>query len=264
MSLNKTILYMVILFVGYGLILFIPIGNIQIPIPVIYETAEIFWTQISLVTLLDIFITPPFMIIMFYYVHKSIITQPKSSPEPSQHKKDILRFVFFGAAIILVSGIVIHASANVLNGILGNPVPPSDPLQAAIYFFDEVLGHKLIHCAIMTFLIGLMVVQYWHRSDPQLAKYDIAGLYVWPFAIGGVYAIAAIEGQAGFDLMVISIVLIIIIAYYVKFKGLNLKENLFTQYVLEFLIAIVIVALIWGLITGFIPGYPFFKQPSTL
>jgi ABC-type sugar transport system permease subunit len=77
-----------------------------------------------------------------------------------------------------------------------------------------------------------------------------------------VYALALIEGQAGFDFLVISLVLIVIILYCVKFKGFKLKNNVFTYFILIYLISTVISMIVYGVITGFKPGYPFFYQLS--
>ncbi|NVM29382.1 MAG: hypothetical protein HWN65_11130 [Candidatus Helarchaeota archaeon] len=263
MKIDKVVLYVIILFVGYGAILFLPRG--YVPIPVAYETGELLWSSISLATLLDLVLASPFLIIMFYYVHKAITVQTSpETPKPSQRKKDIIRFLFFGAAIVMVAGIVMHAIANDIYRLLGIPkdTAPSGNLQVAVYWFDEVLGHKLIHFGIIAFIIGLMVVQYWHRMDSQYTKFQTAGLYFWAVAIGGIYMLATIEGQAGFDVMVISIALIAIILYYMRFKGLKLKENVFTHFVLIFLISMVLTAILYGVIFGLESGYPFFPQPT--
>jgi len=260
----KWMLYLIIFFAGYTAILEIP-SSWPIAIPVVLEDATIVSFELPLVTLLDIIITSPFAMIMFYYIHKSLITQPVSGDvKPSEMKKNILRGLLFGACISFIVGVIMHAVGNVLDGFEGNPVHPVGNLQIAIYFFDEVLGHKLIHAGIIAFLIGCMVLQFWHRNDEQLSKIDIFGVYFWPSAIGVGYMLALVEGQAAFDLLVVSIVLILVILYYIKFKGLKLIENRFTHFVLIFLIAIVVSTIVYGVITGFVPGYPFFQQPSRL
>lgn len=257
-------LYLIIFFAGYVAILEIP-GSGEISIPVVLENATIVSFNIPLVTLLDIIITSPFAMIMFYYIHKSVITQPESGGlKPSETKKNIIRGLIFGACITFIAGVIMHAVANVLDGFEGNPVPPVGNLQIAIYFFDEVLGHKLIHTGIIAFLIGCMVLQFWHRSEEQFSKFDIFGIYFWPSAIGVGYMLALVEGQAAFDILVVSLTLIAVILYYMKFKGLKLNENRFTHFVFIFLIAIVVSTIVYGVITGFVPGYPFFYQPSRL
>jgi hypothetical protein len=260
LNFNKIITYTIILFLGYGVIQFVPTGGIQLSIPVIYETSEILWFNVPLSMLIDLICAPPFIIIMFYYIHKAITEQPETS-QPSMKKKDIIKFLLFAAGVVVVAGIIMHAVANQLNGILGNPYPGYD-LVIAIYYFDEVLGHKLIHFGIVAFLIGGMITQYWHQKDSQLSRLDLFGLYFWPSAIGIVYALALVEGQAGFDFLVISVVLIVIILYCVKFKGFKLKNNVFTYFILIYLISTVISMIVYGCITGFKPGYPFFYQLS--
>jgi len=264
LKLIKWMLYLIIFFAGYTVILEIP-SSFTIAIPVALETTAIVWFEIPLVTLLDIIIISPFAMIMFYYIHKSLLIQPVSSDiKPSEMKKNIIRGLFFGACISFIAGVIMHAVANMLDGILGNPVPPSGDLQIAIYFFDEVLGHKLIHAGIIAFLIGCMILQFWHRNDEYLSKLDIFGIYFWPSAIGVGYMLALVEGQAAFDILVTSLVLIAIILYYIGFKGLKLSENRLTHFVLILLIAFVISTIIYGIVTGFLPGYPFFQQPSRL
>ena len=263
MKIDKVVLYVVILFIGYGAILFLPRGSV--PISVVYEEAELLSGIISLAALLDLVLTSPFLIIMFYYVHKAITEQEGAeTSKPSQRKKDIIRFLFYGAAVVLVAGIVMHAVGNDLYELAGKPHPPVETVDIMIYWFDEVLGHKLIHFGLMAFMIGLMVVQYWHRVDPQYTKFQTVGLYFWAVVIGAVYIVATIEGQAGFDIMVLAIVLIAIILYYMKFKGLKIKENVFTHFFLIFLISMVLTAILYGIITGFKPGYPFFHQLSEI
>jgi len=265
MKFNKIILYLIILFTGYGAILFIPVGKINIAIPVIYESSEILWTTLPLSMLLDILITPPFVLIMIYYIYKAITEQPLfNKAEPSQRQRDIIRILLYGAAIVFVAGVIMHAVCNQLNGILGNPKPPTSAFEITVYFFDEVLGHKLIHFALITFFIGLMFVQYWHRKKPELGRWEELGLYFWASIAGTIYAISAIEGQAGFDMLVISVCLCMIILYCLKFKGLNLRENIFTYFILVFLIALAVTTIIYGMIIGFKLGYPFFYQPSEL
>lgn len=265
MKIDKVILYVVILFLGYGAILFLPRGSIAIPVA--YEEGYVIWSSISLSAFLDIILTSPFLIIMFYFIHKAITEQKGAeNSNPSQGKKDIIKFLFFGAAIMLVAGCIMHAVANELNGILGNPHPPSGALEILVYWFDEVLGHKLIHFGVMAFMIGLMVVQNWHRVDKQYTKIETIGLYFWAVVIGIIYMVATIEGQAGFDIMVIAIVLIAIILFCMIFKGLKLKENVLTHFILIFLISIVLTAIIYGIIFFplMAPGYPFFPQPPFL
>jgi len=261
LNFNKIITYSIILFLGYGIIQFVPTGGIELSIPVIYESSEIFWFNVPLSMVIDLIFAPPFIIIMFYYIHKAITEQPLTS-QPSMKKKDIIKFLLFAAGVVLVAGVIMHAVANEMNGILGNPKPPTTALQIAVYYFDEVLGHKLIHFGIAAFLIGGIITQYWHQKDPQLSRFELFGLYFWPSGIGIVYALALIEGQAGFDFLVISVVLIAIILYYIKFKGLILKDNIFTYFVLIYLISTVISIVLYGVITGFKPGYPFFYQLS--
>ena len=260
MEYNKTIVYTCILYIGYGLLLFLPAGNVQIP--VVYEDTSIYWTSISLGTLIDLSIAPIFMFCILYLIRKAIIEQPiPESSEPSQRKKDIIKFLLFGAGIVLIIGITMHAVANLFNGILNNPVPPTEPLHIAIYWFDEVLGHKLIHFGLYGVLIGLMILQYWHRKEINLSKPAKVGLYFWAAAIGAVYSLAGAEGQAAFDILVISIILSVVILYYVRFKGLKLKENPLTHFMLVFSVSIIITLIVYGIIAGFVPGYPFFLQP---
>ncbi len=265
MKLIKSIVYTIIFFAGYAAILEIPIGSITIAIPCVLETTEIAWFEISLATLLDIIITPPFAMIMFYFIYKSLISQPTpNEAKPSEIKKNTIKMLLYGACITFIVGVIMHAVANGLNGIAGNIVPPPDELQIAIYYFDEVLGHKLIHAGIIAFLIGGMVIQFWHRTNLQLSKVDLFGVYFWPSAIGAGYMLTLVEGQAAFDVLVISLILIAVILYYIKFRGLKLEENIFTHFVLVLLIAIVVSTIVFGLITGFKPGYPFFYQLNEL
>lgn len=257
--------YLIIFFAGYAAILELPIGNITIAIPCVLETTEIAWFEISLGTMLDIIITSPFAMIMFYLIYKSLIIQPTpNEAKPSEIKKNSIKVLLYGACITFIVGVIMHAVANGLNGIAGNHVPPPDELQTAIYYFDEVLGHKLIHAGIIAFLIGGMALQFWHRNDLQLSKVDLFGVYFWPSAIGVGYMLTLVEGQAAFDILVTSIILIAVILFYIKFKGLKLNENVFTHFVLVFLIAIVVSTIVFGLITGFKPGYPFFYQLNEL
>ena len=264
MRFNKIIVYTIFLFLGYGFIQFVPTGGLSIPIPVVYETTEILWFNLSLPTFLDMVFAPIITIVFFYYIHKAIQRYPEAEDsKPSQRQKDIMKVVFYCAALTLVAGILLHATMNFLNGLISGDIS-SDPLYIAIYYFDELLGHKLVHIGIYGFLIGLMVVQFWHRGDPELSYYDKVGIYLWPTAIGGVYAITVIEGQAGFDFWILSLVLIGVIVYYIKFKGLKLRENLFIHIVLVLSIAFVISTIVYAGITGLKPGYPFFFQPSEL
>ncbi len=263
MKINKIVIYTIILFIGYGLIQFIPMGGIKISIPVIHESSNFYSFDLPLSTLLDILLAPPFLIIMFYYIYKAITTNPLAdNSNPNERKGNFIKFLLFGSGVVLVSGIIMHGVANYLNGLVTTDL--GDPLYVAIYWFDEVVGHKLIHLGIFAFLIGCFVIQFWHRIDSEFSKFDWILFPFFPSAIGIVYSISAIEGQAGFDLWVISIISIIVILYVVKFRGLKLRENIFTYFVLIFFISLVISTIVYGFITGFVPGYPFFKQPSTL
>ncbi|MHA1263960.1 MAG: hypothetical protein ACTSRS_01895 [Candidatus Helarchaeota archaeon] len=266
MKFNKIVNYTIILFLGYGIIQFLPrFVHFSIPIPVALETGTITWFNLPFSTFLDIVASSPFMIYMFYFIQRAITQE--AGPQyikPSEKKRRFIRVLLYGSAIVLVIGIVMHAVANQLNGILGNPVPPSTNFEIAIYWFDEVLGHKLIHFAIYAFFIGCFVLQYWHRREANLTKFGIAGMYFWAAAIGVIYSFAALEGQAGFDLMIFSIVLIGIILYYVRFKGLKLKENIFTYFALIFFVSLTITTIVYAIVflDQLVAGYPFFPQPT--
>ncbi|NVM53968.1 MAG: hypothetical protein HWN66_09735 [Candidatus Helarchaeota archaeon] len=266
MKVDKTLLYVFIFFVGYGIIQFIPTGGLSIPIPVPFGEAPpnygIGWFNLSLSTFLDIVLAPPFMLIMFYFIHKAITEQTSlTNSKSSERKRELINHVLIWSGVVLIAGIIMHAVANWINGILGNPLPPGTPLEIAVYWFDEVLGHKLIHFAITGFLIGCMVLQYWHQRDPELSQIEVIGFYFWASIIGVIYTLAAAEGQAAFDLLIICSIVVIIILYYIKFKGLKLKENILTHFVLIFFSAIIITAIVYGSISGWLPGYPFIKQP---
>lgn len=266
MKLNKTVTYAVLMFIGYGIIQFLPaLMQFNIPIPVAIELGTIEWFNLPFSTFLDLSFAPPFMILMFYLIYKAITEKPgpeKSSP--TQRQRDIIKVLLYGAGIVLVAGIVMHAVANQLNGMLGNPVPPVEPWEIAIYWFDEVLGHKLIHFAVYTFLIGCFLLQYWHRRDAEMNRFDMVSMYFWASAIGVIYSFAALEGQAGFDLLIFSSILIGVIFYYIKFRGLNLKENIITYFALIFFISLTLTTIIYAIISIdlLVPGYPFFPQPT--
>jgi len=207
-------------------------------------------------------IAPPFLLIMFYFVYKAVTEQNTSETTgPSEKKRKLVNNVLIWSGVVLVAGIITHAVANQLNGILGNPVPPTDPFEIAVYWFDEVLGHKLIHIGLFAFLIGCMVFQFWNRKDPQLSFIQVFGLYFWAAAIGVVWCFAAAEGQAAFDFMVISFIVILIILFYMKFRGLKLKENPLTHFVLIFMVSLIITGVAYGFYSGWLPGYPFLQQP---
>ncbi|MHA1275731.1 MAG: hypothetical protein ACTSQI_02475 [Candidatus Helarchaeota archaeon] len=260
MEFNKVLAYTIFLYLGYGLLLYLPEGSVAIP--VVIETTEIFWANIPLVTLIDLFITPIYMIFMLHMIRKAIIEHPMTeNSKPIRRKKDLVKILFYYASILLVTGVVMHAVANVLNGVLGDPVPPSGNLQILIYLFDEVLGHKLIHIGLYGFIVGLMILQFWHRYDPELKIYTKISLYVWPALIGCIYSLAGAEGQAAFDIIIISSVLIGSILVSMVKKGLKLRENVFIHFILVFSISIIVTLIIYGCLTGFLPGYPFFLQP---
>ena len=266
MKINKTLVYTFILFVGYGLIQYIPTGGLSIPIPVPFGELPpdygMNWFNLPLSVFLDMVIAPPFILIMFYFIHKSITASPISEKSaPGEKTRNLINHVLIWSGVVLVAGIIMHAVANWINGVLGNPVPPTQPIEIAVYWFDEVLGHKLIHFAVFAFLIGCVVLQFWHRKDSELPIIQVIGIYFWASAIGVVWCLAAAEGQAAFDLMVISGIIIPISLYYMKFRGLKLKENPFTHFVLVFMAAIIITGLVYGFMTGWLPGYPFLQQP---
>jgi hypothetical protein len=260
MEINKVLAYSTLLYLGYAFLLYVPTGSVSIP--VVIETTEILWTNISIVTLIDLFAVPIYMIFMFNMI-RSAITEHAfvEDSEPSQRKQDLVKILFQYATIILLTGITMHAVANVLNGFLSNPVPPSTDLQIAIYWFDEVLGHKLIHIGLYMFIVDLMILQFWHRYDPNLKFYTKVVQYCYPILIGVFYSLAGAEGQAAFELIVISAALIGVILVYMKFKGLKLRENVFIHFVLVLSITIIITLIVYGFISGFLPGYPFFLQP---
>ncbi len=262
MQINKAIAFTIIFFLGYGIINFIPTFGISLAIPVVTETTEVFWFNLPLSTFLDLVISPPFTIIVFYLIQKAIKQDPiANDPNPSQLKRKIIKFLLYSAGVVLVVGITMHAVANVLNGMLGDPVPPSSNLEIAIYWFDEVLGHKVIHCAISAFWVGCIVLQYWHRKEMKVPLYQLAGRYFWAIAIGAVIALAAAEGQAAFDLMIINIVFIAILLFLFLSKKLKLRENPLSYFLLIYFCSMVITVIIYGFISGWLPGYPFLLQP---
>ena len=266
MKINKIIAYLVIMFIGYGLLQFIPTGGLSIPIPVPFGEVPpnygVWWFNLPLSMFLDMVIAPPFMLIMFYFIYKAVTAQQSSeNTEPSEKKRKLINNVLIWSGVLLVAGIIMHAVANRLNGILNNPVPPINPIDIAVYWFDEVLGHKLIHFGVFAFLIGCMVFQFWHRRDPKLSKVQVVGLYFWAATIGAVWCFAAAEGQTAFDVMVINIIVIPIILFCMKFRGLKLKENPLTHFVLIFMVSIIITGVTYGILSGWLPGYPFLQQP---
>ncbi len=260
MEINKVLAYSTLLYLGYAFLLYVPTGAVSIP--VVIETTEILWTSISIVTLIDLFAVPIYLIFMLNMIRGAISEHGFAEDSaPSQRKQDLVKILFHYATIILVTGISMHAVANVLNGFLSNPVPPGNSLEVAIYWFDEVLGHKLIHIGLYMFIVGLMIIQYWRRYDPNLKFYTVVVQYCYPILIGVFYSLAGAEGQAAFELLVISAALIGVILVYMKFKGLKLRENVFIHFVLILSITIIVTLIVYGFVTGFVPGYPFFLQP---
>ncbi len=133
------------------------------------------------------------------------------------------------------------------------------------YFFDEVLGHKILYASMMLILVCLYIFQYWHPLDLEKKETNYLNttlLFIYGLIYGIALAFSFMEGQSAFEYLFICLILLVSTLIQV----LRIKEK-FTIKIKKYPYSIFFIAINAGVILVlllYVPqignSYPFFPQ----
>lgn len=219
---------------------------------------------------------------MFYLIFREILAQPPET-ERTKRTQILVEIIFMVFIFIFVGGLGMHYVANELHVYTSlfslvlpytpftiDPLTFTNNLNYLVYFFDEVLGHKLIFLGIFGFIVMGTILQTKHKYQRIFTRRDyfIYGFLGLLFGLG--MGVSTVEGQAAFETIIFSASIIIIMLILLATKkvrlaetnGKTVKSTPFYPFSLLFFVGIVIAIIGCALYFGTMPAYPFFIQPS--
>lgn len=238
----------------------------------VQEQNSIYTLNLHYSTLFEFLIPVLFIPLSIYFICREISKNKNKDDNRSIKKprnRDIVKLLIIGALLIMFVGLGIHYVGDAIDTQLQwTPEDIDGTLNTfpklIAYFFDEVLGHKILYLGMMGILTGLFIHQ---RQNPVTDEKLTTNfnLILFPL-LGGLYGIALafsfMEGQSAFEFFFICIIQFSIsVIYLIKLNGnfvlKNRKYPYFSFYIL--MNAAVFVTLLF-----FIPQmssiYPFFPQ----
>ncbi|MHA1799659.1 MAG: hypothetical protein ACTSVY_14525 [Candidatus Helarchaeota archaeon] len=279
MKYDKVSLAILLYLITWAISVFVPdllFGNatnpnaliLLVPVPV-QEQHQIFYLGIHLSTLFEFLLPAIFIPIMFHRIYFEMTKYQSNMEDVSKYKK-FIKIMLWGSLLVLMVGMGMHYVGDAIDTSLSLSPGDIDYSAAAYpkliaYFFDEVLGHKVMYAGMMLFLTTLTVYQMWHKRDKDRVIESNITLLSFPI-YGGLYgfamAIAFMEGQSAFDYLIICFIqLIIILTYYFIYQKFSVNEFRLYPYIAFFIAmnaAIVITLLILLPTISFV--YPFYPQ----
>ncbi|MHA1271526.1 MAG: hypothetical protein ACTSPY_17165 [Candidatus Helarchaeota archaeon] len=216
------------------------------------------------------FLLPIILIpIITWIIHKEIIRENDEDSQTFKNDSNI-KSLFLGGLLIMMTGFGIHYVGDAIDTQLQwHPEDIDGTIttfpKLIAYFFDEVLGHKVLYTGIILILLSLFLFQYHHPlSDKNKINnnFILIGYFVFGLVYGIAQTFSFMEGQSAFEFMFICIILFITsLSILIKIKGNFLEKIRKYPFFVFFIIfnGAVFVTLIF-----FIPQmssvYPYFPQ----
>ena len=182
---------------------------------------------------------------------------------------NLVKFLFMSSILALVVGLGIHYTGDAIDTQLQwSPEDLDGSLttfpKLIAYFFDEVLGHKVLYGGMMLVLTSLLVFQYWSpiNNEKKPSNIDIIILAFFGTIYGIAMGISYMEGQSAFEYLFVCLIQgIIVLVVFNRLKSKisdKIKKYPYFVFFIIFNISVVITLL------AFIPQisnvYPFFPQ----
>jgi hypothetical protein len=220
--------------------------------------------------------------ITLYLIFREILAQPPETEE-ARKTQTLAEIIFMLFIFIFLGGLGMRYVANELHTYTSliplvfpytpftiDPLTFTNNLDYLVYFFDEVLGHKLVYLGIIGFIVAGTILQSQHRYQRIFTRRDYY-LYAFLGLLFGLgIGVSVIEGQAAFETIIFSSSALIVMLILLAAKKIRLtetdkktvKSNPFYAFSLLFFVGTIIAITGCALYYGMIPVYPFFMQPS--
>jgi len=200
---------------------------------------------IRLGDLWDLIVGAPFIGLTAYKVYLTI----GGTSALSGTRRRILEIFIAMSFILLFEGHGMHFAANSINNLAEGSIVSSN-VRDLIYFYDEILSHKILFAGIFNLLVAGNILQYVHRIVEDVSKKEVFFLVFSGFWLGVGLAFSAIEGQAPIESLIASS-LIILSVYVIKVKYFSsLKKMPFLVFTLASSLAIIFVSLSYAAVLG--------------
>ncbi len=276
---NRLLIYLVVLVASW--FTFTAMGEVLasiymiVPVPFsedyICYNAFLSWGRIT-----SFFLTGSAGSILLFLVFRDVVSQPPETKTAARFKL-IGEIIFIMFLFLFLSGLAMRYTGNELHVYISLsppsillPVTPQANTYLLVYFFDEVLGHKLIYLGVVGFIVSVTVLQnyhgyMWHFKQAEYVLYGVLGLL-----FGAGIGASSVEGQAAFEILLFSVSSFIVMLYslltgrirFTERHQEKVRSNPFYAFSLLFFLGSVVAILACGVYFGLKPFYPFFTQPS--
>ncbi|MEM2047845.1 MAG: hypothetical protein QXZ06_08185 [Candidatus Jordarchaeales archaeon] len=214
--------------------------------------------------------------ILLFLVFREVVSQPPETKTAAK-LKPVGEVTFIMFLSLFLSGLAMRYTGNELHAYISLtppsillPITPQANTYFLVYFFDEVLGHKLIYLGVVGFIVSVTILQNYHGymwsfKRTEYALYGFIGLL-----FGAGIGVSSVEGQAAFEILIFSVSSFLVMAYllatgrirFTEKHQKNVRSNPFYAFSLLFLLSSIVAILACGAYFGLKPLYPFFTQPS--
>nr|MDO8079500.1 hypothetical protein [Candidatus Freyarchaeota archaeon] len=285
---NRLLIYLFILVVSWSVITLLletlwgeVYTFLPVPIPEYYPLSW-FTAYLSVGRFWSFLLLGGIGTIILYLIFREILAQPPETEE-ARKTQTLAEIVFMLFIFLFLGGLGVRYVANELHVYtsLINLVLPYTPftivpltftnnLYYLVYFFDEVLGHKLTYLGIIGFIVAGTILQTQHRYKRIFTRRDYA-LYAFLGLLFGLgIGVSVVEGQAAFETIIFSSSALVVMLILLATKRIRLtetnkktvKSNPFYAFSLLFFVGTIIAITGCAFYFGTMSTYPFFIQPS--
>lgn len=214
--------------------------------------------------------------ILLFLVFREVVSQ---SPET----KTVAKLKLVGEVTFIIflsfflSGLAMRYTGNELHTYISLtqtsvllPITPQANTYFLVYFFDEVLGHKLIYLGVVGFIVSVTILQNYHGYTWSFKRTEYALYGLLGFLFGAGIGVSSVEGQAAFEILIFSASSFSAMVYLLATERIKFTEkhhkgvrsNPFYAFSLLFFLGSIVTILACGAYFGLKPFYPFFTQPS--
>ncbi len=214
--------------------------------------------------------------ILLFLTFREVISQPPETGTAAKLKPVgeatfiFFLFLFLSGLAMRYTGNELHVYTSLTTPSMLLPIIPQANMYLLVYFFDEVLGHKLIYLGVVGFIVSVTILQNYHGYAYSFKRADYALYGILGFIFGAGIGASSVEGQAAFEILIFSASSFLVMIYlfatgrirFTENEANKTRSNPFYAFALLFLLGSVIAILTCGAYFGLKPLYPFFTQPS--
>lgn len=209
---------------------------------------------ISIGDMIDLVLMAPFLALSSYSLYKII----GSTSVLSKTKKRMLELLIVLSFLLLFMGHGIHFAANSIHNLIdqgGAAVSPD--IFSLVYFYDEILGHKISYSGLFGLIVSGLLLESAH-APREVSEMEIVAIGGSGLLLGLGLSLAFIEGQSIIELLILAVFIIAgILLRPMKLK-LSFRETPYGTFILISMISMILVSLVYlSVFGGFI-------QPSEL